>query len=298
MTAAQGILQNLSYVSEVTWGTTPATPQMINVPMVSTTLDYARDVINDATILPNRMEVNEPLGNAHVAGNVVVTSNHGQFDDWIEMALGGTWTTNVVKVGTTARSMTMEQFYNDITQARRFSGVRVNTWEVNSTLNAPVQWTFGVMGKTMATSQTALDATPTAVLNKGAQIGIGGTITIGGSAVTVTSFTMTHNNNMQGLFGLTSSSAAAVNWAEANTTGSVVLYFEDLVNYNRFLNETTAALVYQTTDGTNTITYTIPKAKFQTGAIPTPGAGALFLTMNFKALYDSSSGTTISVTRS
>jgi hypothetical protein len=127
---------------------------------------------------------------------------------------------------------------------------------------------------------------------------LNGVCTVGGSAVTVTAFSLSHNNNMGGLYGVTSDTVAGINWAEASQTGSITFYFEDLIQYNRFLLETTAEIIITATDGTNTFTFTIPKAKFNAGAVPISGAGVLFLTMSFKALYDSVSGTTMSITRS
>lgn len=151
----------------------------------------------------------------------------------------------------------------------------------------------------MSTSQTALDATPTAVLaDKLGMHLIGGNVTIGGSAVTCTAISLNHNNNMTGIFGVNSSTAVGINWAEAVTTGSMTFYFENLIQYNRFFQETTAAIQITATDGTNTLIIDIPKAKFNTASLAVPGAGVLFMTMNYKALYDDTLGSTFKITRS
>lgn len=303
MTYATGSTSGFSYVPELTFGTTPATPQMINIPMVSSTLDYTKDIINDPTIISDRMERDEKHGNKHVAGNIVTTAQHGQFDDWLEAALGGTWTTDVLKVasatGGTERSFTVEQKFGNVGQYRQFTGVRINTWEITGAQNAYAQQTFGLIGKGMTVAQAPLDISPTEVIaNKPGLTFLNGTLTLGGVAVTCTAFSLNHNNNMTGLFGVNSSSAVGINWAEAVTTGSMTFYFEDVVQYNRFLNETTAAGVISMTDGTNTITINIPKMKFNTASLAVPGPGVLFMTMNWKALYDSTLGSTFSLTRS
>ena len=303
MTYAIGATSGLSYIPEVTFGTTPSTPQMINVPMISTTIDFSKDTINDPTIISDRMERNEKHGNKHVAGNIVVTAQHAQYDDWLEAVLGGTWTTNVLKVagatGGTPRSFTIEQGFTDVGQYRAFTGCRFNTWEISGAVNSYVTETFGIVGKDMTIAQTPLDSTPTAVVaNKPGLSLLGGTLTLGGSQVTVTALTLNHNNNMTGLFGVNSTSAVGINWAEAVTTGSMTFYFEDLVQYNRFLTETTCAGVITMTDGTGTHTINIPKIKFNTASLAVPGPGVLYMTMNYKALYDSTLGSTFSITRS
>lgn len=302
MAYATGATSKLSYIAETVWGTTPTTPQMIEIPMTSTTLDITKDIINDPTIIADRMERDEKHGNKHIAGNLVVTSKHSQFDDFIEAACGGTWATNVLKVasatGGTERSFTIEQSFGNITQYRQFTGVRVNTWEVSGAINSYLQSTFGLIGKGLTTSQTALDVTPTALQAKAGLTMLNGVLSVGGTNVSVTAFNMSLNNNMGGLFSVTSDTAVGVNWAESQLTGSMTFYFEDLVQYNRFLLETTAAVVITGTDGTNTLSLSLPKVKFNSAALPVSGAGVLFVTMNYKALYDSVTGTTMSVTRS
>lgn len=302
MAKATGAQAGLRYVAEVTAGTTPVTPQMIEVPYVSTTLDLSKELIQDPTIVSDRMEREEAHGNRIVQGDIVVTHRHDQYDDWVEAVTGGTWSSDVVKVssatGGTPRSFTFEQDLSNITQRRRFTGVRFNTWNFSGQINSNVTSTFGVIGLNMSTSTSLLDASPTAVLDKTPLKFIGGTATVNGVAEKLTSFTFTLNNGMNANYILTSDVADSVDWTETTLEGSVVGYLEDLTMYNLFTSGTTCAIVAQATDGTDTYTITIPKAKFNSASVPVPGAGMLFNTMNFKAYYDSVSGTVMSITRS
>lgn len=295
---ASGSRVQMGYVAETTFGTTPATPQVVLFPMQSTTFDLQKEVINDPTIVPDRMELDERHGNVSSSGNLVVTLQHGQFDDLIEAAMCGTWASNEVKVGTVSRSFTFEQGFLDVGQYRRFTGVKVNSFELSMAPNQVVQATFGLLGAGMTTSATALDSTPTAIQNKAGLTHLGGTITVGGSPVICTSLSLSLNNGMTTNYGIGSSAARDITYAESTVSGSATFYFEDLVAYNRFLQETTAAISVSTTDGTNTMTFNIPKAKFMGGQLPVPNSGVLFLTMPFKALKDSVTGTTLSITRS
>lgn len=295
---AAGSRVQMAYVPEVTFNTTPATPQMVLFPMQSTTLEYSKEVINDPTLVSDRMKREAKHGNESVGGNLVVTLQHGQFDDLLEAALCGTWSANTCKNGTTTRSFTIEQGFLDVTEYRRFTGVKVNSLEMSLAPNQVVQATFGLIGADMSTSTSPLDATPTALQNKVGLTHLGGTITVGGSSVIATSLSLNLQNGYSLNYGIGSATTHDVTYADATLTGSVTFYFEDLVQYNRFVNETTAAIVCTTTDGTNTLTITIPKAKFNGGQLPVPNAGVLFLTMPFEAFYDSVSGSVISITRS
>jgi hypothetical protein len=122
-------------------------------------------------------------------------------------------------------------------------------------------------------------------------------MTVGGSSVKATAFSMQVTNNMAAQYGIGSSSALDVSTHECQVSGSMTFYFEDMVAYNRFVNETAAAISVGLTDGTNTLTISVPNAKFNSGALPVSGEN-LFVTMNFKGLYDSTAGTVVSVTRS
>ena len=85
-----GSTSPLRYVLETVFNTTPATPQMVEVPYTSTSLDMTIDEIPDETIVQNRMELEMSIGNRHVGGNVVAVARHTQFDDWTEAVTGGT----------------------------------------------------------------------------------------------------------------------------------------------------------------------------------------------------------------
>lgn len=296
MTVASGNRVQMAYAAETVFGTTDALPQMITIPMRSTTLDLSKEIINDPTIVSDRMERYERHGNYQVGGDLVVTLQHGQWDDFIEATLGGTWATNVLKVGQVARSFTIEQGFLDITQYRRFTGCRINSWSVSVAPNAVVESTFGIIGAGLTASTSPLDASMTAVVDKQPLVHIGTTITVGGSAVKATAFTMQVTNNMNPDFSIGASSAFDITSNEVNLTGSATVYFEDMVMYNRFLNETSAAISVVLTDGTNTITLAIPVAKFNGAALPVGGSGNLFVTMPFKGLF--ATDTVITVTRS
>lgn len=302
MTFQAGATSGLRYIAEVTAGTTPATPQMIDIPITSTTLDLTIDNIDDPTLVADRMEVENSQGNRHVQGDIVAVHKYGQFDDFVEATLGGTWSSNVVKAssatGGTARSFTIEQYFNDVTKFRRFTGVRFNSWSVSGTINENMVSTFGVMGMNMATATSALDASPTAVLAKTPLKFLGGTMTVGGVAAKLTAFNMEYNNNMSSSFIMNANVASEINWTKATLSGSFTQYLYDFVNYDLFNAGTTCEIVAQATDGTNTYTITIPKAKFTAANTPVPGAGVLFQTFNFNTSKDSSLGSTMSVTRS
>lgn len=298
MAYAVGSRSDIAYVAETTFGTTPSTPQMILLPKQSLSLDMTKDIFSDPTLVSDQMEYDERHGNIKTGGDLVVSLRHGQFDDLIEATMGGTWSSNVVDVGTTLRSFTFEEQFLDITQYRRFTGCRMNTMGIEVNQGNIVTATFGIVGAGMTTSQTALDASQTAIQAKTSMSHIGGTITVGGSAVKVTAVSLNIDRQLAALYAIGSSSAFDVAVNTAIVTGSATFYYEDLVQYNRFLNETSAALVLTLTDGTNTLTFTVPKTKFNSATIPVADGGPMFQTVAFKGIKDPTTGTSLRVTRS
>lgn len=288
----------MAYVPEVTFGVTPATPTTKLIPMQSTTLDLAKEIISDPTIISDRMERYERHGNYQVNGNIVTSLQHSQFDDFIEAAMGGTWATNVLKVGSTNRSFTFEQGFLDIAQYRLFTGVRVNQWDLSVQPNGIVTSTFGLIGSSSSTSTMTVCASPTALVAAQPMTHIGATIQVAAASVKATAFTMQLTNNMAAQYGIGSSAALDVSQHMSNVTGAMTFYFEDVIAYNRFVNETTADVNVVLSDGTNTLAIDIPVAKFNSAGIPVSGSQNLFVTMNYKALWDSASSTTVKVTRS
>ncbi len=298
MTLASGSRVDIAYVAETTFGTTPTTPQMILLPKHSSTLDLTKQLMTSKTIASNRIQPDERHGNYVVGGDIVTAFSYHQYDDFLEAGFAGTWTSNVLKQGTTSRSFTIEEGFLDIVQYRRFTGCRINTIDITVPPGDFATMNFGIVGAGLTTSQTALDATETAVLGSTEMTHIGGTFTVGGTAIKATTLSLKLDNQMAPAYALGSSAALDVIWKESMVSGSVTVYYEDLVMYNRFLNETTAALSFTLSDGTNNYIVAVPKAKFNTGAIALTGSGEMFVTMAYVGLFDSSTGTAAMITRS
>lgn len=298
MAFSKGSRAALYYVPEVTYGVTPVTPQMAELSKTSYTLSLNKDVLNDPDILSDRMEAYERHGNYLVNGDITASFKHEQFDALLEAALGGTWTTNVLKVGQTERSFTFESWHGDIARSLRYTGVRVNSFSMSVVPNSIVTATFGLIGSGFSDGTSQLDSTPTPVVNKTPLTHIGGTIEIGGVAVKATNFSLSIDNGMEAQYAIGSSAAADVSWSEATVTGSFTVYFEDMAQIDRFVDEVEAEVEIVLSDGANTLTFNMERVKFNGGGVPVPGSGVLFVEVPFKALKGTVSGTPVSITRS
>ena len=107
----------------------------------------------------------------------------------------------------------------------------------------------------------------------------------------VTAFSFQVDNGYQAAYAIGSGDAADIAYGQASVTGSMTVYFQDLVMYNRFINETQVAVELVTEDPAgNKYTWLMNNVQFNTGTLPVGGAGPRTITMSFEALDDATHG--------
>lgn len=79
------------YIAEVTYGTTPATPTMIEVLRTGGTLDAKTTTVSSKAVRSDRMTQGFFRTGVNSEGSIDVEAAYGQFDDLLEAALCGTW---------------------------------------------------------------------------------------------------------------------------------------------------------------------------------------------------------------
>ena len=299
MAFAQGSRSSLSYIVESTFGTTPA-GNFQNLPFTSHSLNMTKDRVEGTDIQADRMSRVDRHGNRTVAGDIQADLRDTDFDDLIEGAMMSTWATNVIKIGTTPKYFSIEDYAADIDQSRLFSGCSVNTLSVALAPNAMVAGTFGLVGKDMAISATektqdaATDASPFDAYS--GDLEIGGTTS---AIVTAMDFTLT--NGVAPTFVVGDDSAPSLEVGNAVIEGSLSVYFEDEAMINRFINETETSLKVTVGDnaGTpNTLEFFFPRCKINSADVGVDGPTSRMIAMSFVALRDDTEATSLRITRS
>ncbi len=306
MPFAQGSRSGLSYVSEVTFGVTPGTPSLLSLPYVSHSLDLSKERVQSGDIQPDRMIRHDRHGNRSVAGDIEVELRKAVYDPWLESAFFNTFSTNVLKIGTTPRFFSVEDAVTDITQFRLFTGVSVSKMAVSIKPNEMVKTTFSVIGKDMTISGTSVDAVKTAAANNAPFDAYSGVIRIGNagaalsSIATISSIDFTVDNGMAATFVVGSSSTPQLEYGMATVEGNITAYFEDASLINRFLNETETALEVAVDDPTGASDYTwlFPRVKFNGAPTPVDSFTSRMVTIPFVALFDTTEATNLKLTRS
>ena len=303
MAFAQGSRSSLSYIVESTFGTTPS-GNFTTLPFTSHSLNLTKDIMEGNDIQADRMPRVNRQGNRQTSGDIAVDLRRGDFDPLLEAAMLSTWSTDVLKVGTTPKFFSIEDYAADIDQARLFTGMTVSTLGISMAPNQMVATTFGMVGKDMTISQTekTLNASGTYAPFDAysGSIGIGaiGTCTPSSVAV-VTGIDFTLENSYAPTFVIGSDSAPALEFGRAEVSGTISAYFEDAALINRFLNETETGVQVIVNDptGSNPYTFKFPRCKINSADVGVDGPTSRIVSMEFVGLYDTGETSNMEITR-
>ena len=307
MAFAQGSRSSLSYIVEATFGTTPA-GNFTNLPFSTHSLNLTKDRVAGNDIQSDRMQRVDRHGNRQVAGDIVVDLRDGDYDVLLESAMLSTWDTtpaaapDELKVGTTPKFLSVEDYAADIDQARLFTGMTVSTMGISLAPNQMVATTFGMVGKDMTISAT--EKTQDAASGAAPFDAYSGDLAIGNvgassSVAIVTGLDFTLTNSFAPTFVIGDDSAPSLEYGRAEVEGTLTAYFEDSALINRFLNETESEIVVSVNDPTaaNAYTFTFPKVKINSADVGVDGPTSRIVNMSFVALYDATLGTNLMIQR-
>lgn len=300
MAQATGSNTRVTYVAESTFGTTPGTPTMVEVPFITSALNLTKGLFEDPSIQSDRQVHFARHGNRQVGGDVAFAYTYNNFDAFLESLFMSTFSINVLKTGSTQKSFSIEVGHTDIDQYLVYTGVVADTLSLEVNLDGVVQSTFGFIGKGFSISGTELDATPTEAGSYEPFVHFDGTFKEGGSTVAnLTSISLSIANSNAGNFALGSDSVVSITPGMFRVTGTVSAYFEDATYVNKFVNETASELEFTLTDPAgNSHTFLFPNVKYTGGDTPVQnGDGPVLVNLPFIAMYDDTEATTVKVTR-
>ena len=303
MAFAQGSRSSLSYIVESTFGTTPA-GNFTTLPFTSHSLNLTKDIMEGNDIQADRMPRVNRQGNRQTSGDIAVDLRRGDFDPLLEAAMLSTWSSDILKVGTTPKFFSIEDYASDIDQARLFTGMTVSTLGISMAPNQMVATTFGMVGKDMSITQTQKTLTASSTNAPfdaySGSIGIGaiGTGTPSSVAV-VTGIDFTLENSYAPTFVIGSDSAPSLEYGRAEVSGTISAYFEDAALINRFLNETETGVQVIVNDptGSNPYTFKFPRCKINSADVGVDGPTSRIVSMEFVGLYDTGETSNMEITR-
>lgn len=302
MAYATGAQTSIAQLVESTWGTTPATPELTLFPVTKVNFRPSKDTYESKDIRSDRQTADLRHGFQSALLDFDFELKHGQFDWLLEAALFGSWSSNVIKGGTTRKSFIIEQKFGDITRFVRSNGMMVNRLALKIGTDGIITGSAALVGKQLTTYATTVDnsGTYTSPAAKSSMSASQLTIEEGGSAIaTVTSVELSIENGIEPAKIVGSTFAPDMFSGRQKVSGTLNAFFTDATLLDKFLGETDSSLELVLSDpASNTLTILLPKIKYTGGKAPTEGEGGIVLNMPFMSVYDGTELTTIKITRS
>ena len=214
---------------------------------------------------------------------------------------------STIQNANTAKSFTMEHNLTDVSQFLTYTGMRVNTMELNMDVGGIVSGSFGFLGQGHTIQGTTLlPGSPVAsqtleVMN--AVTDIGAIYENGSSLLTSTSFIksvkMSVSNNLRGQKAVATFGNAGVGYGELMVSGSLEVYFQDATYYNKWLNGTNTSLSIGMADALgNGYLIDFEKVTFKDGNFNPGGRqNDVMLTLPFQTFFNAATGRGIRITR-
>jgi hypothetical protein len=305
MAFAQGSQSRLSYVEETTFGDTPATA-FTTLPFSTHSLNLTKDLVAGTDIQPDRMPRVERHGNPQTSGDIVADLRKGDYDSFLASAMLSDWqdsgSNDYLKVGTTPKFFSIEDYASDIAQARLFVGMTVSTMGISIAPNQMVTTTFGMVGQNMdfETPENPDDPSTNAPFDAySGALQIGDNVAGLASSAIITGIDFNISNSFSPTFVIGAVGAPSIEAGRAEVTGTISAYFENQNLINRFIDETETAIQVSVNDptGSNAYTFLFPRAKINSADVGVDGPDSRIISLSFTSLYDSTEGTNLKITR-
>lgn len=296
MAFAQGARTRLSYLEEVTFGTTPAATNFQEIPFSTHSIGLTKDRVEGTDIVSDRQARVDRHGNKTASGDIVADFRSGTFDTFLESLMFNTWetdpTTDELRVGTTLKHFSIEDYLADVDLARVYTGMTVSSMSISCRPNQMIQSTFSFVGKD--TSSGATEKTTDAYVNSQpfdsyqGSFAIGDFGGLGTNNTTITAIDFTVNNNMNPTFVIGQDDTPQLEYGRCTVEGTLTAHIEDSSLLDRFINETETRLnlvLIDPADGTSQYSFFFPRVKINSGNTNVENPQSRFLTMDFVALY-------------
>lgn len=265
------------YVPEVIYGTTPVDdPGWKLIPQNDEGLGSNPITVESQRIRGvDRMPADQVTVNLETAGNTDFELSYGDFDDFIEAAMCGTWATDAVTLGNDDKSFSIEKEFSDLSTPKfiLMRGMRVGQLDLNFTFGQLVTGTVMFMGSTSAEGESSAVGTGSVAALSGNDIMAANVdmdsvtydgTSIASSGIEIESISMSINNNLRPRNNIISQSPTDQRKGTGRITGTIRAYVStaawDL--YQKMLANAATSLVWTITDGTGKgYTFNLPNIK-------------------------------------
>lgn len=278
-------------------GSIPGNPVFKPIRFVSEGLSPNINQIESNEINQARQRPPSRGGTYSVQGEIAAEVSFGSFDDLIEGAMQGTWTADVLIIGSTERSFAILERHTDIGEDYIYRGCRVATMNISAPLGDKAGITFGMLGTKAEEYTVPGGATFSPATTSDMMVTTNGSFAEDGTPIAyATEWSVTLDNGMEAAFSLFQREAYCISNGIASVTGSMSAYLKDGILWAKVLNEAETSHIVVLEEGADSYTIELPKVRYTQGQKQVSGPGAVIPQYTMSAGYDGT--TSLRITRS
>jgi len=227
--------------------------------------------------------------------------SYGTYDDLLEAALCGTWTTDVLVTGTTRRSFSILKRYLDIGVDTIYTGCEVDKVKLTFPLQEKITATFSMIGSAEQPYTVPVGSTFGTANTNDYMTTFQGSLNVAGTATNyATQMDLTLDNALAAKYSLFNRAAYAIKIGMIGVTGQLSAYVEDDALKTLYRGETDTPIIATAVDATtnpNTYTFTLPRARLTSATDQANGDDLIIQQVNIDAILDGTAGTEFKITR-
>lgn len=297
------------------WGAATLTggtagPALSQIRYTGESLNFNIENTKTAEIRPDRTETDLIQTGAAASGDINFELSYGTFTEFLAAALCSSWVPDtgditILKNGQTLASYLIQKYFQDmdVPEYHNYFGACIEGFNIKMEIGKIVEGSFNVMalGLTRATAQiasatfpTVSDTTPMNAVTNVQNLTIDGVPYSG----CINKLGMQVKNGIRAIKCLGSLNAQRMNLGTLEVTGDMEFYFNEGSIYQKFVEGTEFAFAFDLEDGDgNVYTFTLPRAKFETGEVVAGGRNSdVMFSAKWRGLYDTSAGCVMSIT--
>jgi len=209
----------------------------------------------------------------------------------------------MLRNGTAETSYTFESEFSDITEFLWWSGMAVDTMNLEVASGSIATANFSFLGGSHGTGQTTIGGSAVAATSGDLLNGVNNVSNLreGGAAVAsgiyIQKLSISVANGLRPQQAIGSLAPIGIGNGSCNVTGSIDIYYSNDTLYSKFVNATSTSISYKMVDSSgNGYVVTLPNIKFTGGSPNAGGANAdVILPLAFQCLRDPTLNATIQI---
>ncbi|MBD8493831.1 phage tail tube protein [Pseudomonas syringae] len=217
-------------IPETTPGVTPTTGPWDTLRLTSNTLSPTPNTQVSDEITDTRLSQGSVVTSTDIQGDLVGELSYGSFDKLLEAGFFGTWTGNVLTIGSTRHTFTVAKNFDDVSVFTLFKGMHVSVFALDIPADGKITATFTMMGLDFADGDTntvtPINPPTTTPFMSNANVGtilVDGVSLEGSACVSAMTVSLDNSLQVQRCLGTSRLGPGALIETEAAITGTITL---------------------------------------------------------------------------